>query len=459
MVMEVTMMSTLFYWTGIVALLCQAWLTFASHSVIRYERYTREHIVVSILLTFGRNLGYEFFKATHIFAVVVFVIVFFWHCDYTLTSWLVPSAAQTSYNIGPKSVHRHYFVATAAVYIPCFVYPWLRTAFEYGFTQNAYAHLEDNGFIHLTIPAVNMKWKPGQHCFLRFTGFGLQALSSHPFTICSLPSVRSDECSDLVFYIRHGGGLTRKLYDFVQQRPGTPVPVLIDGPYGGVNMQRYNDGDRLLVIAGGSGAGWMLPIIESFCRHRSTNAAEEQNQEMTAGDAEKQAVRSHDNNYPSGPQSLRVILATRDRTSRIWFLKTLSDLLSTHLSTHASAGLDVQIYLTCAAEQTAGVSTKVADVAVSRAAASSSDNIEIKAEGNKTYIPGQEIGGRPDLPLIVHDEGMLAAEGGYSLNVFVCGPDTMQNDVRNAAAKVNLGILMGSKSGGVYLHSEHFSWA
>lgn len=35
MVMEVTEMSTLFYWTGIVALIFQAWLTFASHSTIR----------------------------------------------------------------------------------------------------------------------------------------------------------------------------------------------------------------------------------------------------------------------------------------------------------------------------------------------------------------------------------------------------------------------------------------
>lgn len=35
MVMQVTMMSTLFYWTGIVALVFQAWLTFASHSLIR----------------------------------------------------------------------------------------------------------------------------------------------------------------------------------------------------------------------------------------------------------------------------------------------------------------------------------------------------------------------------------------------------------------------------------------
>jgi hypothetical protein len=34
-----------------------------------------------------RNLGYEFFKATHLFAVVIFMVTFFWHCDYTLTSW------------------------------------------------------------------------------------------------------------------------------------------------------------------------------------------------------------------------------------------------------------------------------------------------------------------------------------------------------------------------------------
>lgn len=34
-----------------------------------------------------RNLGYEFFKMTHLFAVVIFMIMFFWHCGYTLTSW------------------------------------------------------------------------------------------------------------------------------------------------------------------------------------------------------------------------------------------------------------------------------------------------------------------------------------------------------------------------------------
>jgi hypothetical protein len=51
--------SLLFYWTGIVALVFQAWLTFMSHSTIR-------------------SLGYEFFKISHFAAVVVFMITFFW---------------------------------------------------------------------------------------------------------------------------------------------------------------------------------------------------------------------------------------------------------------------------------------------------------------------------------------------------------------------------------------------
>ncbi|KAF2024971.1 hypothetical protein EK21DRAFT_77608 [Setomelanomma holmii] len=388
MVMEVTMMSTLFYWTGIVALILQAWLTFASHSVIR-------------------NVSYEFFKAAHLAVVVVFVIVFFWHCDATLTSW-------------------HYFVATAAVYVPCFVYPWLRTAFEYGFTQKAYIHIEDNGFIRLTIPAVNMRWKPGQHCFLRFTS--LQALSSHPFTICSLPSIRSDEQSELVFYIRQGGGLTKKMYNHAQKYPGAPVPILVDGPYGGINMQRHNDGDRLLVIAGGSGAGWMLPMIELFCRRRSPDHVEE-----------------HIN--WSGPTSLRVILATRDTDSRIWFLRTVGNLLSRCSATYSSTELGVQVHLTGAAEQQATVSTKSADIEISRAG------------GEIASVPGKELGGRPGLSSIIYEEGLAVAESGQTLNVYVCGPDTMQNDVRNAVAMENLNILKGSKSGGAYLHSEHFSWA
>jgi hypothetical protein len=42
MVMQVEM-SLIFYWTGIVAIIFQAWLTFASHSVIRYVETGQSH--------------------------------------------------------------------------------------------------------------------------------------------------------------------------------------------------------------------------------------------------------------------------------------------------------------------------------------------------------------------------------------------------------------------------------
>jgi hypothetical protein len=42
--------------------------------------------------------GYEFFKATHFFAAAMFILIFFWHCDYTLTSWSVQALA-------PKFLH------------------------------------------------------------------------------------------------------------------------------------------------------------------------------------------------------------------------------------------------------------------------------------------------------------------------------------------------------------------
>ncbi|KAF3048607.1 hypothetical protein E8E11_009888 [Didymella keratinophila] len=367
MAMQVTMMNTLFYWTGVVALIFQAWLTFASHSVMR-------------------RMGYEFFKATHFAAVVVFMIVFFWHCDYTLTSW-------------------NYFVATAAIYVPCLVYPRLRTAFEYGFAQKAYIHIEGNGFIRLTVPSINMQWKPGQHCFLRFTNFGLQAFSSHPFTICSLPSLRASDKSELVFYIRHSQCLTKKLYEHAQGHPEISLPILVDGPYGGINMQGFNDADRLLVIAGGSGAGWILSFLELFCRQRSTPSTIDisAGRNISPSDEEKQSDVEH-------RRKLRIELATRDITSRTWFLHAVAELFAKYSLPFKPSDIDIEIHLTGKAERTV-VSA-------------------VEPKGDQVKVPTEELPGRPDLPLIIHKESEAARVEDGSLGVYLCGPITMQNGSR-----------------------------
>lgn len=59
------------YWTGVIALLFQAYLTCMSCAPIR-------------------NRFYEFFKATHYFAALTFIVFFFLHCDFRMTSWYTP---------------------------------------------------------------------------------------------------------------------------------------------------------------------------------------------------------------------------------------------------------------------------------------------------------------------------------------------------------------------------------
>ncbi|KAL7931599.1 putative ferric-chelate reductase [Trichoderma chlorosporum] len=416
-------MGLVFYWTGIVALILQAWLTFASHSLVR-------------------NLGYEFFKATHLIAAALFILIFFWHCDYTLTSW-------------------HYFIATAAVYVPCYVYPWLRTCFEYGARSKARVTVEDGGFTRISIPA-NFTWIPGQHCFLRFTGFGfLQALSAHPFTICSLPSGGTDDKSELVFYIRHQRGLTARLHQAALEHPGASIPVLVDGPYGGINQQSYVHSDHLLVIAGGSGAGWTLPFIEQFVLCQSMVVDEERGQAADLGSIERKTTKNERSTH--GSLTLRVIVAVRDASTRIWYIRTVEELLSRYSAKESVSNIRIQLHLTGEATQEVDITHKVnhhpEEVTKS---ASLPESIVAEEDGVQTptlAIFDKQLNGRPQLPLIIQEEAARVTNEGKSLAVFVCGPDTMQNDVRNAVAKANLDILSGRKSGGVYLHSEHFSWA
>jgi ferric reductase like protein len=60
--------SSVFYWSGTISLIAQTWLTFAA------------------LQPFRRRC-YEFFKASHLLAAIIFMIFLFIHCDFRLSSW------------------------------------------------------------------------------------------------------------------------------------------------------------------------------------------------------------------------------------------------------------------------------------------------------------------------------------------------------------------------------------
>lgn len=233
------------------------------------------------------------------------------------------------------------------------------------------------------------------------------------------------------------------------------VSVLVDGPYGGIRLQKYQESDHILVIAGGSGAGWCLPFIELFARQRSIPIDENGGTRLPTDYKEG----DRQGNRPC-PLSMQVILATRDSSSRTWFLKTASELLSRFTPTESPSDIRIKAYLTGeAAEDVYPASGVSGDPASSKQSASTGDKVVLLGDGNNVPTPGAEFVGRPQLPLIVHEVAVKVAEAKQSLSVFVCGPETMQNDVRNAVAKENLNILRGSKARGIYLHSEHFSWA
>ncbi|KAI5782687.1 ferric reductase [Geopyxis carbonaria] len=218
--------TTIWYWSGIAALLPQTWLTILSLGPVR-------------------NRYYEFFKSMHYVMTILFVVFFFLHCNFRLSSW-------------------DYFIATAVVYGLSLFASWGKTYLQPSHT----AVLESLGerMVRVTVPT-SMKWRPAQHVFLRFTTMGAHSATSHPFTICSLPAPTSSKepgagPSELKFYIRPHGGLTGRLGTVAEGRPGSAMPVTLEGPYGGLTKD-LGKFERVLVVAGGSGASLIVPVLES----------------------------------------------------------------------------------------------------------------------------------------------------------------------------------------------------
>lgn len=236
---------------------------------------------------------------------------------------------------------------------------------------------------------------------------------------------------------------------------------MVDGPYGGIDTQKFFDSDRVMVVAGGSGAGWSLAFVEQFARCRQTQAEPEVTNiaETVSTAEEKSNIISHSQivTGPSGLQSLRVILATRDTATRVWFHRTVQELLSKYST--ATPDLSIEVFLTGRADQPQEIEKGLADLESSASSSSSSHKKTDVRQSRQSSIAGQELHGRPQLASLIHREASALSEAGKSLGVFACGPLEMQNDIRNAVAQENLNILKGSKAAGVYMHLEHFSWA
>jgi len=246
------------------------------------------------------------------------------------------------------------------------------------------------------------------------------------------------------------------------KHPGAQVPVFVDGPYGGIDNMKYFGSDRLVVAAGGSGAGWMLPFVEQFLRYHSLAAPESSVKELQEDKQTSGAVSRQQS--LRGPRTLRIVLATRDVATCTWFHTTINDLLSEYKALSTPSDMMVEVHLTGEAESVAEPPTKSSPkLKRSSSETTGKDPIEdgegAHSKDSASAVLHSEVRGRPDLPFIIREEVASAKETGESVSVFVCGPLQMQDDARNAVARENFSILKNPSAGGVYLHLEHFSWA
>lgn len=111
-------------------------------------------------------------------------------------------------------------------------------------------------FLQLTIPRPRFfYWNPGQCVYLTFPGISANPLEAHPFTIAEITSDSNN--SDLKFFMRVRNGVTRRLFNSVEN--GDDTKVFLDGPYG--SPPRLIGCDSVLLIAGGSGVSFTLPLF------------------------------------------------------------------------------------------------------------------------------------------------------------------------------------------------------
>jgi len=151
--------------------------------------------------------------------------------------------------------------------------------------------------IRVPLPADStaLKWRPGQHVYLSRPWAGNKAPSwydqwlminkTNPFTVASLPSKDKElllvartlngntkYLGELARYLSQGGSNVPMLSTAGGDIP--ILPLLLEGPYGAsTRLPNLSEYDKVLLVAGGVGATFIIPIYRSMLElDKSTSA-------------------------------------------------------------------------------------------------------------------------------------------------------------------------------------------
>lgn len=395
-----------------------------------------------------RQVCYEVFVHSHIAAAIAFLGTMFWHCDNTGDSWI-------------------YLWATVAIWFVQLAARFLDKTSMLGLRKRSHSgtamvrvlddELGQAAMLRITVQT-SLKWTPGQHAFLRFPKLAM--LDNHPFTVASLPrestqkTELADQKNELLFLVRPYTGITKRLLEHATKtdisdildksesssKPHITIkakeshPVLIDGPYGGLEQHRamHRLYDHIILVAGGSGISAMLPWVISLSRQIA------------------------DLDEPCRVQRVDLIWCIRHASAQAWIEEELSECLRL-----AGQKIYVDVYVTDGkpgdisnhesdSEDIAAVEEQPKDVEISVQAS------DKKGEGSQRSSSRSRSlslhAGRPYLPsllpsMVSHKRTMIMG----------CGPESLKIDLSNMAANLQSKVI-SNDADEIVLHTETFGW-
>ncbi|KAK6455909.1 ferric reductase transmembrane component 7 [Scheffersomyces xylosifermentans] len=211
------------YYSGIPPLILLGWLCIAS------KAWIRKHV-------------YEVFVNLHWAAGIAYFGTLIWHIDKTLNC-------------------DNYMWGALAFWASQILYRMLvKTCFKPNslFLRPRIAKLQklnDNAFQVTVANSKGYEWGPGQHCFLRFAG--VRFLDNHPFSIASMID---EDSREMKFIIIPKKGLTRTLFNQLDEYVAQDKKVFVDGPYGGTPRDPTAF-DRVILASTGTGVTATLPFL------------------------------------------------------------------------------------------------------------------------------------------------------------------------------------------------------
>lgn len=382
------------YYSGIPPLLLLAWLCIGSKNWVR-------------------KAFYEGFYHLHWMCGFAFVGTMVWHID-------------KSFNM------QYYFWVTIALWGAQMVYRLvIKTAFKPNalFLRTREAELKklaDNVYEVSIANAKGLTWSPGQHCFLRFCG--TRILDNHPFSIVS---IKDDDM--LRFIVMPKKGLTKKLYDSLDDYASQKKAVYVDGPYGGTSRD-IRAFDNVLLMASGTGATATLPFLLALANHIAVTKATSQTL-IT--------------------RTIRFVWIVRHIEDVQWFRRELIESVQ-----KASVNIAIDIYVTEPSSVHAEETKEIEE----------GDKVALKNQDlENTYDRTLENSFFPEeISIHYHKPDVKKLMAGLRLsllrrNIIVCsGSDSMKSAISSCAAAFQTAIFNNdvhyTSVEEVYLHTETFGW-